>query len=79
MKIYIKNTYIFEQLEEISCLSDTLNELCVGAAMIDRLDEAVHLLALLVDLILKQRDNTVLVTKTSLLISRGASLSRNPW
>ena len=57
----MKNTYIFQQLEKISCLSDTLNELCVGAALIDRLDEAVHLLALLVDLILKQRDNIILV------------------
>lgn len=58
-KLFI--TYIFEQLKEISCFSDTFNQLCVGAAMIDCLDEALHLLALLVDLILKQRDDIVLV------------------
>ena len=54
-------TYIFEQLQEISSFSDTFYELCVGAAMVDGLDEAAHLLTLLVDLILKQRDDIVLV------------------
>jgi hypothetical protein len=54
-------TYIFEQLQEISSFSDTFYQLCVGAAMIDCIDEAVHLLALLVDLILKQCDDIVLV------------------
>lgn len=54
-------TYIFEQLQEISCFRDTFYQLSVGAAVVDGLDKAVHLLALLVDLILKQRDDIVLV------------------
>jgi len=43
--------------------------------MIDCLDEAVHLLALLVDLILKQSDHIILVIYA---LFRGSSLSRHP-
>ena len=43
--------------------------------MVDGLDEAVHLLALLVDLILKQCDHIVLVIYA---LFRGPSLSRHP-
>ena len=43
--------------------------------MIDCLDEAFHLLALLVDLILKQCDHIVLVIYP---LFRGPSLSRHP-
>ena len=43
--------------------------------MVDGLDEAFHLLALLVDLILKQRDHIVLVIYS---LFRGPSLSRHP-